>query len=806
MWKLTGFIIYLQASESAKSLLLLLQRPSGSVTLDHIVCGKSIRLPPDGVLVSSKISQMADGSAEKADDYLYLGGLGEKFLWECPETLPDRLSQTLSAKRKLSSLDGTGKRVKGETSVAETTGQNAFSRGLGPSTIPSGPTRRDTFRQRKPNTSRPPSMHVDDYVARERSVDGVSNSNVIAVPRVGSTGGRPPSIHVDEFMARQRERQNPIAAVVGEPSAQVKNEAPANEAEKEKVSKSKQLKTDLLDDLQGIDIVFDGEESESDDKLPFPQPDDILQQPAPVIVEQRSPHSIVEETESDVNESSQFPHSGTPLGSHVDENTQSEFSSRMSVSRPEMPLTREPSVSSDKKFFEQSDDLKNVVPVKTSTGLDSVPAASTSGFPVQLPVDSRMTPQNFYMKNSPQHASGSRGMYDRKVPLNQPPLPPMPPPSTISPVISLTPDPGPSQSSPFVNSLTELQPPLPTAFQVREDISLGQNKCCLQSCCLLLVHLDLSNHAFPFWQVQTDYLSAFGNSPSSLASSLPMPDSKYSRTSISSPSGSAGLHPPLPPTPPPFLSSPYDLSSLKVSASQSSVFTGGTTELPQTSMPPIMDVRLGNLTASGSGLASYVPPPLMPPLVFSRPATIPVSLYGSTPTQQQVENPNILQNLSIPQSSIQPIHQLQPLQPPLQRPPQPPQHFWPPVQSSQQLEQGVPLQNPIQMQVHQLQMLQQPQISPINTHYQAHQQELSQSRQQQQVEHAQPHVVQQQGDVASQQQQDFGMSLQEYFQDPKAITVYALHCQGISYMHLTGKCCSLPKSLMHLFYCNCSLY
>lgn len=407
---------------------------------------------------------MADGTAEKFDGYLYLGGLGDKFLWECPETLPDRLSQNPSMKRKLSSLDGSGKRVKGETSVAEGTGQNAFSRGMGSSTAPSGPTRRDTFRQRKPNTSRPPSMHVDDYVARERSVDGVSNSNVIAIQRVGSTSGRPPSIHVDEFMARQRERQNPMVAVVGEPSALVKSATPANDVDKEKDNKSKQLKTVLDDDLQGIDIVFDGEESESDDKLPFPQPDDNLEQLATAIVDQSSPHSIVEETESDVNENNQFSPSRPPLASHVDENTQSEFSSRMSVSRPEMLLTREPSVSSDKKFFEQHDDAKNTI--KTSTGFDSISAASTSGFPLQIPVDSRMPPQNFYMKNSLQHSSGSRGFYDSKIPLNQPPLPPMPPPA-MSSMIPQNHDPGPTQSSPYVNSGTEVQPPLPAAFQVR---------------------------------------------------------------------------------------------------------------------------------------------------------------------------------------------------------------------------------------------------------------------------------------------------------------------------------------------------
>lgn len=716
-----------QASDSAKSLLLLLQKPTGSVTIDDIMSSEGIQsLLSNELLVHSRINQMADGTAEKFDGYLYLGGLGDKFLWECPETLPDRLSQNPSMKRKLSLLDGSGKRVKGETSVAEATVQNAFSRGMVSSTTPSGPTRRDTFRQRKPNTSRPPSMHVDDYVARERSVDGVSNSNVIAVQRVGSTGGRPPSIHVDEFMARQRERQNPMVAVVGEPSAKVKNATPANDVDKEKDNKSKQLKTVLDDDLQGIDIVFDGEESESDDKLPFPQPDDNLEQLAPVIGDQSSPHSIVEETESDVNGNNQFSHSHTPLASHVDENTQSEFSSRMSVSRSEMPLTREPSVSSDKKFFEQPDDAKNTI--KTSAGFDSISAASTSGFPHQIPVDSRMPPQNFYMKNSLQHSSGSRGLYDSKIPLNQPPLPPMPPPA-MSSMIPQNHDPGPTQSSPYVNSGTEVQPPLPAAFQV-----------------------------------QSDYLSAFGSNPS-----IQMPDSKYSRASISSPGGSAGPHPPLPPTPPPFSSSPYNLPSLNPSTSQSSVYTVGTNELPQTSTSPSIDPRLGNLSVSGAGLTSYMPPPLMPPMVFSRPATIPVTPYGSIPTQQQGESPNVLQNLSIPQPSVQSIHQLQPLQPPLRRPPQPPQHLWSLAQSSQQLEQGGSLQNSIQMQGHQLQMLQQPQLPSVHAHYQAQQQELSQSRQQL-VEHAQPHVIHQQGDVSSQQQQDLGMSLQEYFKDPKAIT------------------------------------
>ena len=479
--------INVQASDYAKTLLLMLQNSASSLDVGDIVSGEDVALSPNDVLLSSRIHQMIDNSVEKVEDCC-LGLLEDKFLWECPETLPDRLLPTnLPAKRKMPSLEGPSRRARGENSPAETVAQGAFPRALGPPSASSGPSRRDTFRLRKPNTSRPPSMHVDDYVARERNVDGVSNSNVIAVQRIGTTGGRPPSIHVDEFMARQRERQNPVALAVGEVAAQVKNAVLENGADTEKFNKSKHIKAELDDDLQGIDIVFDGEESEPDEKLHFPQPDDNLPS---VIVEESSPHSIVEETESDVNENSQFSRLGTPLALNANENTESDFSSRMSVSRPEMPLTREPSVSSEKKYFEQPDDMKNAVPAMTPSRYDSAGVAISSGFPasaygkgsassVPVTVDSRMSRPNFYSKNTSQSqqagtvplTTGSQGLYDQKFMLNQPPLPPMPPPPTISPIISQAPDPALGQSSPFVNTATDVQPPLPNAFQVRERLT-----------------------------------------------------------------------------------------------------------------------------------------------------------------------------------------------------------------------------------------------------------------------------------------------------------------------------------------------
>ncbi|KAK6942521.1 Virilizer, N-terminal, partial [Dillenia turbinata] len=722
-----------QVSEYANSLLLLLQKPTGSVQPDEIIS-------TEDVSTSSKMRHLPDRIIEIAEDYSFLGGLGDKFQWECPETLPDRMSQTaLSLKRKMSSMEGPNRRARGDTAPGEVMTQNTFSRGTGAAASSTGPTRRDTFRQRKPNTSRPPSMHVDDYVARERNVEGNTNSNVISIQRIVSSGGRPPSIHVDEFMARQRERQNPTALAAGETASQIKTAASENGRDSEK---PKPLKMEIDDDLQGIDIVFDAEESMADDKLPFPQPDDGLQQPAPVVVKQSSPHSIVEETESDMNDTSQFSRLGTPLASNVDENSQSEFSSRMSVSRTEIPLTREPSVSSDKKYMEQSDETKNVPAVKTSAGFDLTTSASSSGFPasvfnktsaasLQLPADSRILTPSFLNQqqagNAP-IASGSQGLYEQKYALSQPPLPPMPPPATISPVLSQAPDPVSGQSSPFVNPVTDAQLPQCTAFQV-----------------------------------QTEYLSPFNSSSASVLASYPMQDMNYSRPSQPSPGGSARPLPPLPPTPPPFLSVPFSSQSLKTSGSHTLAFSPsavGTSELSQTSMSPINDTWAGNLSASGAGLTSYPPPQLMPPLLFGRPAF------------QEGENlASISQNLPIPLQSIQSLQslgQLQPLQPPqLPRPPQPPQHPRPTMQASQQAEQGVSVvQNSVQMHVQQVQMMQQSQASPVHVYYQSQQQKnLSQPHQQQ-------HALSQlhkHGDGVSQQQEDSGMSLQDYFSSPEAI-------------------------------------
>lgn len=164
-------------------------------------------------------------------------------------------------------------------------------------------------------------------------------------------------------------------------------------------------------------------------------------------------------------------------------------------------------------------------------------------------------------------------------------------------------------------------------------------------------------------------------------------------------------------------------------------------------------------------------------MVFNRPGSNSMTIYGHVPTQLQGDNPNMLQNLSVPQSPMQSIHtggQLQPLQPPqLPRPPQPPQHLRPPIQASQHLEQG-PLQSP-PVAMHSLQMLQQPMVSPMQAYYQS-QQEFAPIHQQ--VDYSQQQVLPQSGDTSSQQQQDPGMSLQEYFKSPEAIQVYLHYLFG----------------------------
>ncbi|GAB4857211.1 hypothetical protein Ancab_015119 [Ancistrocladus abbreviatus] len=87
-------------------------------------------------------------------------------------------------------------------------------------------------------------------LARERDVDSTSNSNVIAIPRLGSGSRRPPSIHADEFMARQREFQNSVAMTAADTASLGTSIAAENETDAEECNHSRKLKVDLDDDGQ----------------------------------------------------------------------------------------------------------------------------------------------------------------------------------------------------------------------------------------------------------------------------------------------------------------------------------------------------------------------------------------------------------------------------------------------------------------------------------------------------------------------------------------------------------------------------
>ncbi|KAJ0980701.1 hypothetical protein J5N97_008956 [Dioscorea zingiberensis] len=780
-----------QVKESFKSILLLLKSSAESSSmLEGIALSEGFNSPSDVVKSMNITSQLIQSFPltsvhdEEASSFSHvwnvdndaaLGSFAENFFWECPDSPPDRqMAPVLPLKRK-PSTDGTGRRVR-DNSGSEPVGSIVPSRGLGTPSVSSGPTRRDTFRQRKPNTSRPPSMHVDDYVARERNIDNASSgTNIVSTTQRGS--GRPPSIHVDEFMARQRERQNAMSVTVGDVS-QVKDASQVRISSldnPDKLEKSRQLKANLDDDLQEIDIVFD-EEAETDDRLPFIQPDDNLQ-PAHAIIGEDSPGSVVEESEGDTKQTIHLSHLGTPTSEH--EGLHSEMPLRRSASRTEIPMAREASPS-QKNFGqssmdrlvnqEQSDESKYASPVVGSKGFDLLPSANPSFFPSQLPNAScvpssqSLAPPSYYQRGSPQKASngllgvGFQGYSEQKLPVNQPPLPPMPPPSrpTVPPQTTEAVQ---SHSSPYVHTVRDIQPPLPSGFPLQ------------------IVSISGFNTATGLHQSENTP-SAGNNSVATLAASQPIIDVKYPWNMASSgtklqpetfnSTTSIRPMPPLPPLPPPF-SSPTSQSSAANSSPQTSFFSQNVSGGSQPTHSTHLDSSLGIFPASGSGVASFSLPQFPPSLLVNRPASLSGTVFNS-PTQQHSHNSS---NLSQTTPSHQPnIQLLQPRPPPppppqLPRPPHPPQHPMPPIQvSQQQSEQAIPLQqNPYQVQMQPMQIPQQLQIPQLQFYYQHQQQEALLQPMQQLLEQTQIPVVQSDSGA----QQDPGMTLQQYFSSPEAI-------------------------------------
>uniref|UniRef100_A0A0D9XI97 Uncharacterized protein n=1 Tax=Leersia perrieri TaxID=77586 RepID=A0A0D9XI97_9ORYZ len=655
---------------------------------------------------------------------------GKMMVWELPDCSLDRqLMPGQSARRKLALGDSTSRRAR-DNQAHEPTGQ--FSRGLNTTNASIGHSRRDTFRQRKPNTSRPPSMHVDDYVARERNIDGASSaSNIVSSTPRGTLSGRPPSIHVDEFMARQRERQNPVPAPSGD-ATQARSKATLDDNVCTKPEKPRQPKADLDDD-QEINIIFD-EESGSDDKLPFPQPDDSLQSP-PVIVGENSP-GPVDDTENQQNERNLF--SGK-IVSDSDEACEAGISSRTAMlQEASIPSERKFSVSSPEKivFHEHGDGSPFISLI---TGSKVTHGHSTHAAQAKL----EQLPPNRYRKRSPQKlgekslSSGSHG-HDRTISNNQPPLPPMPPPVSSASLQNSDS----IQRKPSSYNSRDGPPPFPSSYPMQS--------------------FDASMPSFLGHQVQTEnVLPSTGDSSSNALPSIDpkflwntLPVNRIPMEHLSSGSSTRPASPlplrPIPATQHPAMSS----------GPPGSLYNQGSGAL-QPSLPTslISDATLGTNPASGGGFPSNSLPSLAPQFLIGRPST-PTSFFG-TPLQVQLSS-GLAQNVSNPQSSLS---SMQPRPPP----PPPPQQPHP----SQTFQQLGSLQLPHQEQPmpYPLNTLQ-PQV-PLQFPNQLHVPQLQFYHQGQPESVLQPtgHVSEQSLllNHSAQQQTDSGMNLNQFFSSPEAI-------------------------------------
>ncbi|KAG8097437.1 hypothetical protein GUJ93_ZPchr0013g36127 [Zizania palustris] len=548
---------------------------------------------------------------------------GKRMVWELPDCSLDRqLMPGQSARRKLA------------------LGDNASH------------TRRDTFRQRKPNTSRPPSMHVDDYVARERNIDGASSaSNIVSSTPRGNLSGRPPSIHVDEFMARQRERQNPVPVSCGD-ATQVKSRATLDDNAFTKPEIPRQPQADLDDD-QEINIIFD-EESGSDDKLPFPQPDDSLQSP-PVIVGENSPGPVIDETENQQIERNRF--SRTVI-SENDEACETGISLQTAmIPEANNPAERKLSVSSPENIVFH-DRVNESSHLSSITGPKITPYHNTHSAQATL----RQLP---YQKRSPRNSlsSGSHG-HDRTLSNSQPPLPPMPPPVSSAPLQN--PDSIQRQSSSYSR---DGPPPFPSSYPMQS--------------------FDASMPPFVGLQVQNENVLPSNGDSSSNA--LPNVDAKFiwntipvNRIPMEHLSSGSSTRPvsPLPLRP-----VPATQHAAMSSVPPASFYNQGSGVLqPSPPASHINDATLGTNSASGGALASNSFPSLASQFLIAMQARPP------PPPPQQ---PHPSQAFQQP-GSLQLLHQEQPMSYPLST-----------IQSQ------VPLQFPNQLQIPQLQFYHQSQQDSI---------------------------------------------------------------------------------------------
>ena len=205
------------------------------------------------------------------------------------------------------------------------------------------------------------------------------------------------------------------------------------------------------------------------------------------------------------------------------------------------------------------------------------------------------------------------------------------------------------------------------------------------------------------------------------------------------------------------------------SSSPATLYNQSSVVQPSPTAPIISDSNLGMNSASGSMLASNMLPSFASQFLMGRPS-MPTSFFG-TPLPQVQFSSALPQNISNSQPSVSSV---QPRPPPPPPPPQQPH----PSQTLQQLgamqlpQQDqplsypqsailpqVPLQFPNQLPIPQLQLYHQSQQESV--------QGLRQAGEQSQLQNQNV-----QGDSFSQQQQDSGINLNQFFSSPEAIQVY----------------------------------
>lgn len=221
-------LLSLQALSAVSSMLHFLNAPAKSIILHEEIRSLLARLPAARPITERRAEAIAaqgsscfglissamfvEGANPMDMDMRNSNGeIKDTIPWDCPKPLHERPVVTMRTlkRRVISTIEVASKRHRGDATVSAVASRN---------TVLVTSSRRDSFRLRKPNTSRPPSMHVDDYVAREKSSDVLPGSNLATsttpLRRSNSGTERAPSIHVDEFIARQRDHQQSSAPLV----------------------------------------------------------------------------------------------------------------------------------------------------------------------------------------------------------------------------------------------------------------------------------------------------------------------------------------------------------------------------------------------------------------------------------------------------------------------------------------------------------------------------------------------------------------------------------------------------------------